>query len=160
MFFMKHSLYKWFSETQVIVDTILLNEWFDGKHIPIKGKEDHYDLNCGDHITKCVTAHLFVENRTLEKCREFLGQIKITCYEQILEIYKREKHKKAKKRNLIRFVCDGFENYKNAWSALFRVVTKLTFGIPIKAKIAGLEFLWISISSLKERLQQKPQRYV
>ena len=97
-------------------------------------------MNCIDHITKYVTAHLFVEKRTLKKCVEFLRQIKLTCYEQILEIYKEEKHKKVKKRKLIRFVCDGFENYKNAWSILFRVVTKLTFGVPIKAKIAGLEY--------------------
>jgi len=70
----------------------------------------------------------------------FLRQIKLTCYEQILELYKKEQHKKVKKRKLIRFVCDGFENYKNAWSILFRVVTKLTFGVPIKAKRAGLKY--------------------
>ena len=108
--------------------------------MPIKGKNDHYDLNCIDHITKYVTAHLFVEKRTLKKCKEFLGQIKINCYDQILEIYKKEKHKPKKKRKLIRFVCDGFENYKNAWSALFRIVTNLTFGVPIKAKVAGFKY--------------------
>ena len=48
-----------------------------------------------------VTAHLFVEKRTLKKCVEFLNQIKLTCYNQILEIYKKEKHKKVKKRKLI-----------------------------------------------------------
>ena len=96
-------------------------------------------MNCIDHITKYVTAHLFVEKRTLKKCVEFLRQIKLTCYEQILEIYKEEKHNKVKKRKLITFVSDGFENYRNAWSKLFRVVTKLTFGVPIKAKRAGLE---------------------
>lgn len=71
---------------------------------------------------------------------EFLRQIKITCYEQILEIYKKEKHKKVKKRKLIKFVCDGFENYYAAWSKLFRRVTKITHGIPIKAKAAGLKY--------------------
>jgi transposase-like protein len=70
---------------------------------------------------------------------EFLRQIKLTCYKQILEVYKNEKHKKVKKRKLIKFVCDGFENYKSAWSKLFRLVTKLTFGVPIKAKRAGLK---------------------
>lgn len=110
----------------------------DEKYVKVKG-EDNYDLNCIDHITKYLTAHLFVEKRTLEKCVEFLKQIKITCYDQILEQYKKEKHKPKKKRKLITFVSDGFENYKNAWSKLFRVVTKLIFGIPIKAKVAGLE---------------------
>lgn len=111
----------------------------DEKYIFIKGENDHYDLNCIDHITKYITAHLFVEKRTLERCKEFLGQIKITCYDQILEMYNKEKHKPRKKRKLITFVSDRFENYKNAWSVLFRGVTKLTFGIPIKAKAAGLE---------------------
>lgn len=110
----------------------------DEKYMKVKG-EDHYDLNCIDHITKYVTAHLFVEKRTLERCKEFLGQIKSTCYDQILERYNQEKHKPKKKRNLITFVSDGFENYKNAWSILFGRVTKLTFGIPIKAKVAGLK---------------------
>ena len=110
----------------------------DEKYIKVKGV-DHYDLNCIDHITKYVTAHLFVEKRTLQKCKEFLGQIKVTCYEQILERYFQEKHKPKKKRKLITFVSDKFENYKSSWSILFRRVTKLTFGVPIKAKIAGLK---------------------
>lgn len=96
-------------------------------------------MNCIDHITKYVTAHLFVEKRTLKKCKGFLGQIKITCYEQILERYKEEKHKPKKKRKLITFVSDKFENYKAAWSVLFRQVAKLTFGVPIKAKRTGLK---------------------
>ena len=102
--------------------------------------KDHYDLNCIDHITKYVSAHLFVEKRTLEKCKEFLGQIKITCYDQILDIYNKERHKPKKKRKLIIFVSDKFWNYKSAWSILFGRVTKLTFGTPIKAKKAGLNY--------------------
>lgn len=111
---------------------------YDEKYVKVKGKY-HYDLNCIDHITKYISAHLFVEKRTLQKCKEFLNQIKITCYEQILERYKKEKHKPKKKRKLITFVSDKFGNYKIAWSILFRRVTKLTFGVPIKAKRAGLE---------------------
>lgn len=111
---------------------------FDEKYVKVKGV-NHYDLNCIDSKTKYVTAHLFVAERTIEKCKEFLRQIKITCYEQILETYKKEKHKKIKKRKLITFVCDGFENYGNAWSIIFRVVTKLSFGVPIACKKYGLE---------------------
>ena len=84
-------------------------------------------------------ARLLVEKRTLQKCKEFLSQIKITCYEQILERYKQEKHKPKKKRKLIIFVCDKFENYRNAFNKLFYRVAKLRFGIPIKAKVAGLK---------------------
>ena len=112
---------------------------YDEKYVKVKGK-DHFDLNCIDHITKYVTAHLFVEKRTLEKCKEFLGQIKITCYKQILEKYFQERNKTKNKRNLIIFVCDKFANYKSAWSILLGRVTKLTFGIPIKAKKAGLNY--------------------
>ena len=75
----------------------------------------------------------------MQKCKEFLNQIKITCYGQILEIYKKEKHKPKEKRKLITFVCDKFGNYKSAWSILFARVTKLTFGVPIKAKREGLK---------------------
>ncbi len=104
----------------------------------VNGK-DCYDLNCIDHITKYVTAHLFVEKRTFEKCVEFLRQIKITCYEQILERYRKEKYKPEKERKLITFVSDGFENYRNAFNKLFYNVARLQFGVPIKCKKYGLE---------------------
>ena len=92
-------------------------------------------MNCICHITKYVTAHLFVEKRTLAKCKEFLKQIKITCYDQILERYQKEKIKLVKKRKL----AFGFENYRNAWSKVFRVVTKLTFRVPIACRKYGLK---------------------
>ena len=104
----------------------------------VKG-QDCYDLNCIDHITKYITAHLFVEKRSFEKCTEFLGQIKVTCYDQILERYRKEKHKPKEKKKLITFVCDGFENYKNVFTKLFSNVAKLQFGVPIKCKKYGLE---------------------
>lgn len=104
----------------------------------MRGK-DCYDLNCIDHKTKYLTAHLFVEKRTLKKCKEFLSQIKTTCYEQILETYKKEKDKPKGKKKLITFVSDKFGNYKSAWAILFSKVTKMTHGVPIKAKAAGLE---------------------
>jgi len=110
---------------------------FDEKYIAVKGKKN-YDLNCIDHKTKYITAHLFVEKRTLKKCVEFLRQVKITCYDQILAQYQKEKHKR-KGRKLIVFVCDKFGNYRAAWKKLFNYVTKLRFGVPIKAKAAGLK---------------------
>ncbi len=84
-------------------------------------------------------AHLFVEKRTLGKCIEFLRQIKITCYKQILERYNQEKDKPKSKRKLIIFVCDKFENYRTSFNKLFYRVAKLRFGIPIKAKRNGLK---------------------
>ena len=82
---------------------------------------------------------MFVEKRTKKKCYEFLKQIKDTCYKQILEIYKKEKHKKIKKRKLVKFVCDKFANYKSAFNSLFRLVAKLNFGVPIACKKYNLE---------------------
>jgi len=77
---------------------------------------------------------LFVGKRTKQKCYEFLKQIKTKCYKQILEIYKKEKHKKVKDRKLIEFTCDKFANYKSAFMKLFGRVCKLNFGVPIACK--------------------------
>ena len=85
-------------------------------------------------------AHLFVEKRTIKKRIEFLNQIKITCYKQILKRYNQEKSKPKSKRKLIIFVCDKFENYRTAFNKLFYRVAKLRFGISIKAKKNGLKY--------------------
>ena len=96
-------------------------------------------MNAIDGITKFVLAHLFVEKRTKKKCYEFLKQIKDTCYQQILEIYQKERHKKTKNRKLIWFVCDKFANYKSAFTKLFDRVCKLSFGVPIACKKYNLK---------------------
>jgi len=110
----------------------------DEKVVKVK-KEDCYDLNAIDSKTKYVLAHLFVEKRTLWKCIEFLKQIKITCYKQILKKYNQERNKPKNKRKLIIFACDKFENYRTSFNKLFYRVAKLRFGIPIKAKKNGLK---------------------
>lgn len=96
-------------------------------------------MNAIDSKTKFILAHLFVDKRTKKKCYEFLKQIKDTCYKQILETYQKEKHKKVKKRKLIKFVCDKFANYKSAFDKLFRIVAKLEFGVPIACKKYNFE---------------------
>lgn len=96
-------------------------------------------MNAIDSKTKYVLAHLFVEKRSIAKCVEFLNQIKLICYEQIFERYKQEKTKPKRKRNLIIFVCDKFENYRNAFNKLFYYIAVLRFGVPIKAKRNGLK---------------------
>jgi len=40
---------------------------------------------------------------------------------------------------LITFVCDGFENYRNAFNKLFYRIAKLQFGVPIACKKFGLK---------------------
>ena len=96
-------------------------------------------MNAIDSKTKFVLAHLFVDKRTKKKCYEFLKQIKDSCYEQMLEIYKQEKHKKVKNRKLIEFTCDKFANYKSAFSKLFARTCKLHFGVPIACKKYNFE---------------------
>ena len=90
-----------------------------------------YDLNSIDSKTKYVLAHLSVEERTREQCRALFKQIKGTCYKQILERYNKEKYKPKKKRKLITFVSDGFENYRNGAKYYFNHVSKIVFGVPI-----------------------------
>jgi len=82
---------------------------------------------------------LFVEKRTKQKCYEFLKQIKDSCYEQIIERYNQEKHKKVCDRELIKFVCDKFVNYKSAFSRNFYRIANLSFGVPIACKKYHLE---------------------
>lgn len=93
-----------------------------------------YDLNSIDSKTKYVLAHSFVEERTKEQCRALFKQIKDTCSKQILERYKKEKHKPRKKRKLITFVSDGFENYKTGAKHYFSRTAKIIFGVPIACK--------------------------
>ena len=90
-----------------------------------------------DSKTKFVTAHLFVDKRSLENCVKFLSQIKEACYNQILTKYYLKKFTGIDRR--IIFVCDGFENYKNAFNKLFYRVCKLQFGVPIACKKLGLK---------------------
>ena len=66
-------------------------------------------------------------------------QIKDNCYEQILEVFEKEKSKKVEDRNLIEFTCDGFENYKSAFMKLFGRICKLNFGVPIACKKYNLK---------------------
>ena len=101
--------------------------------------KDNYDLNAIDNVTKFILAHLFVEKRTKQKCYEFLKQIKDSCYNQIIEIYNQEKHKKVEYRKLINFVCDKFASYKSAFNRNFYRIANLSFGVPIACKKYGLE---------------------
>ena len=103
-------------------------------------KKKMYDLNSIDSKTKYVLAHLFVEKRTRKQCRELFKEIKDTCYKQILERYKKEKHKPKKKRKLITFVSDGFENYKDGAKHYFNRVGKIVFGVPIACKKYKLKY--------------------
>lgn len=92
-------------------------------------------MNCIDSVTKFITAHLLVAERTKKKCYKFLKQIKDICGNQILAKYYAKKFLKIDKRFI--FVSDGFENYKNAFNKLFYRIAILQFGVPIACKKYG-----------------------
>ncbi len=75
-----------------------------------------------------------MRRRTLPEVINFMREIKDNCYDQILETYSKERHKPIKKRKLTCFVCDGFENYRNAFNRLFYRVVTLRFGVPIGSR--------------------------
>jgi len=116
-----------------------------------------YDLNSIDRKTKYILAHLFVDKRTKQKCRQLFKQIKNTCNEQILQVYKKEKKKPKKKRKLITFVSDGFNNYQDGAKHCFNYVAKIIFGVPIACKKYKLKHNNNPIEryngSLKDRLK-------
>jgi hypothetical protein len=101
--------------------------------------KDHWEfaLNAIDNITKFVLTEDLVLERTIATCVSFLGVIRIWCYVQILERYRKERIKPPEKRHLFVFVSDKFANYRNAWRKLFYRVTELQFGVPIACKKYG-----------------------
>ncbi|MBI2144418.1 DDE-type integrase/transposase/recombinase [Candidatus Woesearchaeota archaeon] len=54
-------------------------------------------------------------------------------------MFLKEKHKKAKDRRLMTFVCDGYWPYRLAFNKLFYGVAKLVFGVPIANKKHGVK---------------------
>lgn len=112
-------------------------------------------MNAVDSRTKYVLAHSFVEKRTFHACVKFLKQIKKTCYGQILKVFLEEKHKKAKDRKLVIFVCDGFWNYKSAFNKLFYRVAKLVFGVPIACRKYGLKHNNNAVERYNENLDDR-----
>ncbi|HLC76578.1 MAG TPA: hypothetical protein VJH04_00065 [archaeon] len=112
-------------------------------------------MNAIDSKTKYVLAHFYVVNRTFPACVNFLRQIKITCYRQILDVYEKEKHKPVKKRKLITFVSDGFENYRNAFNKLFYRTCKLHFGVPIACRKYGLKHNNNSIERYNGKIEDR-----
>ena len=118
--------------------TLKGRQHLDEKYVKVK-KDKCFDLNCIDNKTKFITAHLFVDKRTKAKCIKFLSQIKQNCYGQILANYYTRKYF-DENYPLTKFVCDGFENYRNAFNKLFYRVAELQFGVPIACKKLGRKY--------------------
>lgn len=98
-----------------------------------------YDLNSIDSKTKYILAHSFVDKRTKTHCRALFKQIKDTCFDQIIQRYKKEIQKPKKKRELVTFVSDGFENYKDGAKHYFNRLGKIVSGVPIACRKYGLK---------------------
>ena len=112
----------------------------DEKYTRVKNHWE-YRLTAIDNKTKFVLAEIVAIERTKKACVSFLQQIKTWCYKQMLEQYKKELKKPAKKRKLFWFVSDKFGNYKAAWKKIFPRITKMKFGVPIACKKFGCVIL-------------------
>ena len=110
----------------------------DEKHMKV-GNEGHYDINTIDSKTKFIVEEEFMHSRTRKKINDYFKRIKFIIYDQVLERYNKEKHKPVKKRKLITFVSDGFENYRNGATKHFFRACKIVFGVPIACKKYGLK---------------------
>lgn len=126
------------TETRFGVPKIKGRIHYDEKYVNVKGHWE-FRLTAIDNKTKFILAEDVVVERTVTACVSFLRIIKVWCYAQILERYRKERMKPSKKKHLITFVSDKFANYRNAWTRLFYRVTELRFGVPIACKKYGLE---------------------
>ncbi len=126
------------TETRFGVPKIKGRIHYDEKYVRVKGHWE-FRLTALDNKTKFVLADDVVVDRTIAACLAFLRVIKVWCYAQILERYRKERTKPFGKRHLITFVSDKFAIYKIVWKKLFYGVTELKFGVPIACKKYGRE---------------------
>lgn len=103
------------------------------------GKCCVHDINTIDSKTKFVVEEELMEQRSKKRIDQYFKRIKNRIYDQLLERYTKEKHKPAKKRKLVSFIQDGFENYKSGSTKHFFRVCKIVAGVPIACKKYGLE---------------------
>lgn len=74
-----------------------------------------------------------VGRRSMQNCQRLNRQIKKRCYKHMLD-----RKKEGKKK--IKFVSDKLPHYKTTHNKMFRNVTDIMHGIPIKAKQKGLKY--------------------
>lgn len=103
------------------------------------GKCCVHDINTIDSKTKFVVEEELMEERSKKRIHQYFKRIKDRIYDQLLERYKDEKPKPAKKRKLFSFIQDGFENYKSGSKKYFFRVCKIVAGVPIACRKYGLE---------------------
>lgn len=103
------------------------------------GKCCVHDINTIDRKTKFVVEEEFMKSRTKKRIHQYFKRIKDNIYDQLLEKYRKEKHKPTKKRKLVSFIQDGFENYKSGSTKYFFRVCKIISGVPIACKKYGLK---------------------
>lgn len=103
------------------------------------GKRCVHDINTIDSKTKFVVEEELMEHRSKKRIDQYFKRIKNRIYNQLLERYRKEKHKPTKKRKLFSFIQDGFENYKSGATKNFFRVCKIVAGVPIACKKYGLK---------------------
>ncbi|KXA96277.1 hypothetical protein AKJ38_03545, partial [candidate division MSBL1 archaeon SCGC-AAA259I14] len=76
-------------------------------------------MNAIDKKTKYNLNTKFIQRRTNENFDEYFKKLKNVIGEQVREIYEKEKQKPPEDRNLVTFVTDKLDQYKNAFENHF-----------------------------------------
>ncbi|KXA98446.1 hypothetical protein AKJ40_04660 [candidate division MSBL1 archaeon SCGC-AAA259M10] len=96
-------------------------------------------MNAIDKKTKYNLNTKFIQSRTNENFDEYFKELKNVIGEQVREIYEKEKQKPPEDRNLVTFVTDKLDQYKNAFENHFTHMADFDFGVPIAQSEYGLE---------------------
>jgi len=126
----------------------------DEIYVKVKGKR-YYSVNSVDSGTKYNLAATFTEHRTKKKCREHFKKLRSKIGDQVKEVWKKEKDKPIKERELIVFVSDKFEGYKIGFTYCFYRFAVLVHGVPIACKKYGLEHNNNAIERHNEDFRQR-----
>jgi len=126
----------------------------DDVQVKVK-KTRYYSINSIDSKTKYNLALTFTRHRSKQVCRKHFKKLKSKIGDQVKEVWKKEKDKPVKERELITFVSDKFEGYKIGFTYYFYRFGKLLFGVPIACKKYGLEHNNNAIERHNEDFKQR-----
>lgn len=119
------------------------------------GKKECYDVNTIDKKTKFIVEEEFMTARTKVRIHAYFKRIKNSIYDLVLTVYNREKLKEKKKRKLVAFVSDGFQNYKTAAMKYFHRVCSIQSGVPIACRKYGLKHNNNAIERYNENINER-----
>ena len=126
----------------------------DETYVKVKG-ERYYSVDSIDSGTKYDLATTFTKHRSKLMCRKHFKKLKVKIGDQVKDVWKEEKDKPVKERELITFVSDKFEGYKIGFNYCFHRFGRLVHGVPIACKKYGLEHNNNAIERHNEDFKQR-----